>query len=171
MDLSCLADMKVGSLSLFEVGQNNNTTPFFFIKENFRLLPLLGKTPRCVETKGKIIKTEMGSSLVVIFRFNQDNNLIYDEWFNYHIEGHREMLEELMFQQYFSFYIVDGEINEYTSFLCENQLKKLLKDYNKYSSDAYWNEDEIYNFSKITLTDYREKIRLFNDIKSYYMYK
>ena len=171
MNINNLVDMKVGSLSLVKLEDKNNTTPVFFIKENFRLLPLLGKTPKCVETRSKIIKTHMGLSLVVIFRFNQDNNLIYNQWFNYHIENHRKLLEELMFQQYFSFTVVDGEINEYTSFLCENQIKKLLKDYNKHLCDENWNDKQIDDFNRLTLTDYREKIRLFNDIKYYMMNK
>ena len=84
MNYNNLDFLKNGDLLLLDTKVNERIKPYFFIKDHLSNLAKIGQAPK-VESKGIIFETETDRlMLLLMFRLNKDDGLIYCQWFNYH---------------------------------------------------------------------------------------
>lgn len=85
-----------------------------------------------VNSKAVVFKTYQNyTMLLVMFRFNEDDELIYMKWFNYYEKYKREKLDKLIYSDKLFFCIIDDESNKQATFECNNAIRFIIKQCSK----------------------------------------
>lgn len=141
---------------------------FFFIKENSARLRDIGNAP-IVQSKSLIFETEGGTSMLMLFRFNHDDDYIYTKWFNFAVSEDHSKLEMLLFEQNLNFCMLNEEGENVTAFACENKLKGIIKDYLSESRDREFDISTVNDFITSVEDVYENRVSLFHESKYYIM--
>ena len=157
-----LPHMEVGNVLLFKSKESSIEGPVFYIKEDIskvsKTLPKIS-----IQLKDIVINWGYSSPLMLMVKLNNDDNLIYGQWFNKYNNTDRELFKEILFQDKLNFCIVDRYNNCKIRFNYTNIYKKAIWGYFKINeNDRKWSQ-KMYESDIIAITETLEsKAQLFN---------
>lgn len=165
-DLDFLMD---GEMILLDAKVDFTTKPYFFIKDNTLNLKEIGNTP-FVEAKGIVFETNNQKvMLLLMFRLNKNDDLIYCQWCNYYNQTYRKKLDRLIFSDKLNFCTVDSENKKYATFACDNSLRFMVSQCSKRSKGRVWSNKEFKEYAMIINSHYDSRVSLFNEAKYHNM--
>lgn len=109
---------------------NSNYETYFAIKEEPKYIKKLGKYPLLTIRTGLIIRS--GVALVpFLMRVNEDVNMLYESWLNYHDTGGyaQKTFQDLTRQDNIPFIFYDSQGNECRKIGIKNNLKETFQEY------------------------------------------
>lgn len=122
----------------------------------------IGNSPM-VNSKAVVFKTDQNyTMLLVMFRFNEDDELIYMKWFNYYEKYKREKLDKLIYSDKLFFCIIDDENNKQATFECNNAIRFIIKQCSEETKGKWWSNGEFWGYAKNISSKYAHRAELFN---------
>lgn len=159
-----------GEMILLDAKVDDFTTkPYFFIKDKTSNLEKIGNTP-LVEIKGIVFETSIQKvMLLIMFRLNKNDDLIYCQWCNYYNQTYKKKLDKLIFSDKLNFCTVDSDNKKYTTFECDNSLRFIVSQCSERAKGRVWPNEEFKKYAMIINRHYKNRVSLFNEAKYYNM--
>ena len=107
--------------------------------------------------------------LLLMFRLNKNDDLIYCQWCNYYNQTYKKKLDMLIFSDKLNFCTVDSENKHYTTFECENSLRFIVSQCSKRAKGRVWSNEEFKKYAMTINRHYKNRVSLFNEAKYYNM--
>lgn len=135
-----LPSMEVGHMLLCKTEESSQIGPVFYIKENINnIRTMLPKIT--VKFQDIYINCGYSTPLILMIKINDNDDLIYGQWFNKYNKTDRELIKEILFQDKLNFCIVDNYNNCRVRFKCANIYKKSIWEYFKIKeNDKRWSQ-------------------------------
>lgn len=106
------------------------------------------------------------AALLFLFKFSENNALIFGRWFNYLNEGDSEHLQMLLFQKEIPICLVDENNDILNTLWVDNIFKSAIKTHIKQSSKSKNNNDNFNNYVASLESKYSNLIKLWNNTES-----
>lgn len=71
------------------------------------------------------------AALLLLFKFADNDRLLYGKWFNYSLNTHKEHLEMMLFQKEIPILLIDSKTNEQFTFYVTNDFSSGIKEHIK----------------------------------------
>lgn len=162
MKYDTLDYLSCGEMQLLESTSNGAETIHFFIKDTDKALSLIGSNP-VFETKAICFEINKSISMLVMFRLNRNDSLIYSEWFDFDSLFDRKLIDRLLFQKDVKFCVINEQNKSIHQFDGKNRLKDIIRNYKKYKIKIDLNE-ELFKKMPTSINKYPDKLQLFNKI-------
>lgn len=137
----------------------------FFIKDTDTYLSAIGKLP-LVQTRAVIYNIDGFKILSLLFRFNDNDDLIYSLWFDYFNVKDRECINKLMKQTDLSFTVVNENNESVTNFKIPNSLIFKIAQFCKEGSKEY-NSHIFENLVSAIINEYENDLSKLWDDSTY----
>lgn len=161
--------LKDGEMILLDAKVDFTTKPYFFIKDGISNLKKIGEAP-LIEAKGVVFETvNKEVMLLVMFRLNKDDNLIYCQWCNYYNQSYRKKLDKLIFSDKLNFCTVNSENKKYATFECDNSLRFIVSQCSERAKGHVWTDKEFKEYASTINNHYNNRVELFNKAKYHNM--
>lgn len=149
MNYENLNFLKLKSTILLNALEEGITTPYFFVKDTKERVLKIGRNPD-IETKGIVFNTiDNISILLLAFRFNNDDDLIYSQWCNYYNQNCQNALNNLMLSDFMNFCIIDENNNKVNTFKSTNRLRFLLNGLKNKKGTTILTNKEFQNITNL----------------------
>lgn len=137
----------------------------FFLKTNTNSIKKI-KNNMILSTKNISYFSKNYSALLLLFKFADNDNLIYGRWFNYSNEIDKEHLELMLFQKEIPIIIIDTSTNENFNFYAPNDFSNGIKEHIKKSKKNIVTDNDF----SVLVTSLEENIntlsKLWNSIEA-----
>jgi hypothetical protein len=115
----------------------------FIIKEAKQFIKKAGLEPYII-IRNSIVETDNAFAFFNMFRFNDDIDLTYDCWLNYHNEIDRKMIAKLCIQKRIIFEYRDSNMKKITQFMIDNTLAPTAREYSLKSFEyGSWSNNDF----------------------------
>lgn len=162
MKYDTLDYLSCGEMQLLESTSNGVETIHFFIKDTDKALSLIGSNP-VFETKAICFEVNKTISMLVMFRMNRNDSLIYSEWFEFNNLFDRKLVDRLLFQKDVKFCVINKQNESVHQFDGINRIKDIIKNYKKHKVKINLDE-ELFKKMLTNINKYPDKLQLFNKI-------
>lgn len=161
--------LKEGEMILLDAKVDFTTKPYFFIKDGISNLKEIGEAP-LVEAKGIVFETNNQEvMLLLMFRLNKNDDLIYCQWCNYYNQTYKKKLDKLIFSDKLNFCTVNSENKKYATFECDNSLRFIVSQCSERAKGHVWSDKEFKEYAMTINNHYNNRVSLFNEAKYHNM--
>lgn len=106
------------------------------------------------------------AALLLLFKFSENNHLIFGRWFNYLNENHREHLQMLLFQKEIPICLLDENDRIITTVWVDNIFKSGIKTHIKQSSKLKNGNDNFVRYVTSLENNYSNLLKLWNNTEA-----
>lgn len=161
--------LKEGEMILLDAKVDFTTKPYFFIKDGISNLKEIGEAP-LIEAKGIVFETNNQEvMLLLMFRLNKNDDLIYCQWCNYYNQTYKKKLDKLIFSDKLNFCTVNSENKKYATFECDNSLRFIVSQCSERTKGHVWSNKEFKEYAMTINNHYNNRVSLFNEAKYHNM--
>lgn len=161
--------LKEGEMILVNAKVDNTTKPYFFLKDSISHLTKIGEAP-IVESKGVVFETVNNDvMLLLMFRLNKDDNLIYCQWCNYYDKNYKNLLDSLIFSDKLNFCTINSENKKYATFECTNTLRFIMSKCSEKAKGHIWSNEDFMTYVAGVNNHYNNRVTLFHESKYHNM--
>lgn len=130
--------MKVGEMQLCKNIHRDYME--FYIKENYKSINALSEM-KYFEVKPIIFMDNGVELLIISFRFNKCDDLVYYQVFDRCNKENRIVLESILFEDKIRFKIIDIEGKVQIKVSCQYRLLKIISEYLKINKSIKWTQE------------------------------
>ena len=143
MGNTVLENLKCGNMILLNAEVKDVKNACFFIKESTSNLKKIGETPK-VEARSMIFEAANDKLLLLLlFRFNGDDNHVYGQWCTYYNSSQRKSLEILANDEMLTFSTLNIYNESIATFRCANPLREVIAQCAEDTKGDKWNIEEF----------------------------
>lgn len=122
--------------------ENNMILSSFFLKTNAKTITTLrNNLTLSMKNISYFYKNE--TALLLLFKFADNDSLIYGRWFNYSNQIDKEILEIMLFQKEIPIVLIDSSTNENFTFYAPNDFSTGIKEHIKKANNHFMNNDDF----------------------------
>ena len=165
MDFLSLKNINVENFKNFVCKfENNETLSSFILKTNTKTSEYL-KNNLTISMKNISYFSNNKSAILLLFKFADDNKLIYGKWYNYSSKADREHLEMMLFQKEIPIVVINSDTNEHYTLFAPNDFSKGIKNHIKKTRKVTMNDFDFNSYVTFIEKDIPCLIKLWNSIE------
>lgn len=152
-----LQDLRIKEAALDIKVKTSNEVPVFYIKDNYEVCKELIVAKK-ISNKRLVIKNEAGLFLLIIFKFDEDDDKVYPSLINISNVKHKKALNYLLESSELHLDIIN-ERNEYIGTdIIENQAVPIIEKYLELTLNIY-NKEDMFNVYRCYLMEEKNLIK------------
>ncbi|ATD55086.1 hypothetical protein [Clostridium chauvoei] len=160
-----LSSTEIGNLTNYICKfKDNMIFSTFILKENSCSISKI-KNNLTLELKNISYFSNGQAAFLILFKFSDNDKLIYGRWFNYADKNHRENLEMLLFQNEIPITIVDENNKSICTVWCSNILKDGIKQHIKKASRLHIESTKFKEFTSSIESKFKNIIDIWKESK------